>query len=32
MNEGLEEKDFKSYEIIDLPHIRSKTTEGSKDV
>jgi len=32
MNEGLEEKDFKSYEIIDLPHIRSKTTEGSEDV
>ena len=32
MNEGLEEKYFKSYEIIDLPHIRSKTTEGSEDV
>jgi len=31
INEGLDEKEFKTYEIMDLPYIRSKTTEGSKD-
>ena len=27
INEGLDEKEFKTYEIMDLPYIRSKTTE-----
>ena len=31
MNEGLDEKEFKTYEIMDLPYIRSKTTEGTKN-
>ena len=30
INEGLDEKEFKTYEIMDLPYIRSKTTEGTK--
>ena len=31
MNQGLNEKEFKTYEIMDLPYIRSKTTEGTKN-
>ena len=31
INQGLDENEFKTYEIIDLPYIRSKTTGGTEN-